>query len=215
MRPTTSKFSSVWDVAVGLDFLSSKQPTESLSIEEMTRKVVMLLALSTASRAQTIASIEVKNIKRSEKRMEIIITKLLKTSRPGKKQPVLIIPKFNQKPELCVASYIEKYLDKTREYRGKEESLFLATKKPFKGVCAQTISKWIKKSLQESGIDTSIFSAHSTRHAATSAAHEKGISLKLIRKTADWSEVSRMFARVYQQPIRLQNPEFAEKVFGL
>lgn len=59
-----------------------------------------------------------------------------------------------------------------------------------------------------------IFSAHSTRHAATSAAYVKGISLETIRRTAGWSQGSQMFARVYNRPIETKE-EFAKAVFQL
>ena len=55
--------------------------------------------------------------------------------------------------------------------------------------------------LKESGVDTSIFSAHSTRHASTSKVNNKGVSVDVIKKTAGWSEKSRVFAEFYNQTI--------------
>ncbi|KAJ8909800.1 hypothetical protein NQ315_015320 [Exocentrus adspersus] len=53
--------------------------------------------------------------------------------------------------------------------------------------------------LSESGIDTGQFKPHSTRHAATSAAFRKGISMDIICKAAGWSQTS-TFARFYNRP---------------
>lgn len=55
-------------------------------MEELSKKTVMLSALSTASRAQTLANIDIRNIKKSQNGLEIPITKLLKTSGPGRRR---------------------------------------------------------------------------------------------------------------------------------
>ena len=48
----------------------------------------------------------------------------------------------------------------------------------------------VKAVLNQANIDTSIFTAHSYRSAATSAAHFKGASVADIMKLADWSSPS-------------------------
>ena len=55
--------------------------------------------------------------------------------------------------------------------------------------------------LQECGIDTHEFTAHSTRHAATSAAFKKVVSVDVIRSTAGWTNESKVFAKFYNTPI--------------
>lgn len=86
-------------------------------------------------------------------------------------------------------------------------------KKPFGSVSAQTLSRWIKFVLGKSGLDTSIFTAHSTRHASTSAASRKGINVDLIRKTAGWSEASNVFASFYNRPL-MSYQSFAEAILN-
>ncbi|CAB0029780.1 unnamed protein product [Trichogramma brassicae] len=60
--------------------------------------------------------------------------------------------------------------------------------KPHRAIGAETVSRWIKEGLRESGIDTSNFTGHSTRHAVSSKALERGIDIDTIRPTAGWSE---------------------------
>ena len=74
---------------------------------------------------------------------------------------------------------------------------------------AATIGHWLQKLMAQAGIDVSIFSAHSTRGAATSKAKNVGVSTADILKTADWSSVS-TFRRFYQKPIK--GKEFGRKV---
>jgi len=61
------------------------------------------------------------------------------------------------------------------------------------------MSRWIKQGLEESEVDSAMFSAHSTRHASTSRAAEKGVALDLINRTAGWTGESRVFANFYNK----------------
>jgi hypothetical protein len=45
----------------------------------------------------------------------------------------------------------------------------------------------LKSVLTSSGVDTSVFSAHSTRGASTSGASQAGVTTQQILSTADWS----------------------------
>ena len=58
---------------------------------------------------------------------------------------------------------------------------------------------WIKSILELSGIDISIFTAHSVRGAATSEALNQGISIPDILKMASWSNESTI-QRFYYRP---------------
>lgn len=52
---------------------------------------------------------------------------------------------------------------------------------------ATTLAKWMLSALEGSGIDTSVYRAHSSRAAASSAMLAKGYSLQQILHRADWS----------------------------
>lgn len=79
---------------------------------------------------------------------------------------------------------------------------------------AQTLGRWIKNVLQKSGIDISIFQAHSVRHASTSTAFIKGVDLNIIRKTAGWSRTSQMFAKIYNRPMVDKENMFANTILA-
>ena len=102
-RPSRAKYDRTWDVNVVLKNLSTWYPLEELS-QKITKTLATLLALVTAHRVQTIASIETQNIIHRQGQIEIEIPNIIKTSAPGKAQPLLLLPYFNQKLELCVAS---------------------------------------------------------------------------------------------------------------
>uniref|UniRef100_A0A6V7IJE1 Tyr recombinase domain-containing protein n=1 Tax=Bracon brevicornis TaxID=1563983 RepID=A0A6V7IJE1_9HYME len=150
---------------------------------------------------QTLALINLQNITKNEDGYEIKIADRIKTSKINKPQPNLIIPFFKEDITICPASAMETYIELTKEIRGKENKLLIAIKKPHKAVGTQTLSKWIKITLIDSGIDTKMFSAYSTQHASTSAAKRNIVTIDSILKTAGWTQKSKTFAKFYDRPI--------------
>lgn len=200
LRPQLPKYTSTWDTNCVLDYLNSWHPNESISLDQLSKKTITLLALTTAHRIQTLSKINIKNIKISSQCICIQIPDIIKTSRPGSMQPVLYLPFFPHKPTICPAKTLSAYLDQTSSLR-KSNHLFVSTKKPHKLVGSQTLSRWVKTTLGLCGIDTTVFSAHSTRHASTSHAHSVGVSVDAIRNTAGWSGNSLVFGKFYKRPI--------------
>ena len=70
---------------------------------------------------------------------------------------------------------------------------------------SSTIACWLKKELELSGIDTSIFSAHSVRGASTSAASASGVTTAEILTAVDWSS---------QSVFDMHDPKFRHAVLG-
>ena len=92
--------------------------------------------------------------------------------------------------------------------------LFISTVRPYKAVSKDTISRWIKVTLDLAGIDVRIFKPHSTRAAATSAAQRKGVKLMDILNVAGWTNET-TFARFYNKPLQsLSETTFPEAVLG-
>lgn len=218
LRTPLPKYSATWDPGVVLNWLSNHYPNEGLAFDLLTKKLITLLALITAHRVQTLSLIRVSNIKLIHNEKFVIkIPDTIKTSALGRSQPLLIIPYFNEKPSICPARTLEQYLKITAQKRQSNcEFLFVSLKKPYKNVCGQSLSRWIKATLQESGIDTSVFSAHSTRHASVSAANKLGVSIDVIKRTAGWTGNSSSFARFYSREVLTESPEsFARSLCGL
>lgn len=161
---------------------------------------MVLLALATAHRMQTLAAINLDNIIEQNEEYSIKINNLIKRSRAGQCQPLLSLPRFSDKPELCLASTLQEYLKVSSPLRGMTKTLILTTKKPYKSATTQTISRRIRTFLVNSGINNK-FKAQSTRHAATSKALKKGVDLSIIKSTAGWSKDSLTFAKFYNRPI--------------
>lgn len=202
LRPVFPKYNVTWDPNIVFNYYNDL-PNDNLNLEMLTRKLVILLALASGQRTQTLSLIRISNIKKLNDRVIITITDIIKTSGIGRIQPIINLPYFLANTKICPATTLNVYIDKTSTHRTPDsDKLLLTFKKPYRSATSQTIARWIKKTLAECGVDTNMFSAHSTRHASTSAAFRSGISVDVIRRTAGWSAQSSVFANFYNRPIQ-------------
>ena len=109
----------------------------------------------------------------------IPIRTLLKQSKSGNYKLSLNLQKYYD-PSLCVVRVLNMYLQRTSLIRGDHNQLFISYYKPFKPVCKDIISRWIKRVMCEAGINTAIFKSHSTGAASSSAAKRDNVPLILI-----------------------------------
>ena len=94
----------------------------------------------------------------------------------------------------------------TSKNRGEIKSLFITQVRPFKPASNDTIARQIREALSKAGIDTSIFSPHSTRSAASSTAKKGHISIRGWR--GGWRSV-KTFGRFYKKEIVERKHDFA------
>ncbi|XP_071640433.1 uncharacterized protein [Temnothorax longispinosus] len=212
-RPPRPRYDCTWDPKAVLDYLSSKANNKTTTLKVLSMKLISLLALVTGHRLQTFALLDIRNIRETAESIEIKVPDRIKTSGPSRKQPCLVLPFYTEDKEICVASTLKSYLERIKDIRGSTNSLFISFKKPFKAVTSQTLSRWIKEILSKSGINTEIFTAYSTRHAATSAARRHGVDLDIIRKTAGWTSNSKTFAKFYNRDIAKASDVFARAIY--
>ena len=95
---------------------------------------------------------------------------------------------------------LKAYIQRTAPIRKDVRSLFLCFKKPYGAASKDTLSRWAKVVLSASGIDTKLYSSHSTRSASSSAAKRGGAPLQEILDTAGWTG-DNVFARYYDKPV--------------
>jgi len=82
--------------------------------------------------------------------------------------------------KVCPLECLKQYLKLTSTLRGNI--------KPYKSASKDSLSRWIKNNtyISASGIDTAIFSPHSTRSALTSLEKKNNIRIETILKTGCW-----------------------------
>lgn len=199
LRPSLPRYSTIWDTTVVLDKLRELSPANSLSLKTLTLKLVLLLALVTHQRVQTLHLLKVEDIVFSGAQVQVKFSELLKQSRPNYHLQPLLLEEFAACKELCVVSYLRIYISKTRVINAHSSRLFVSYKKPHKAVSRDTIARWIRTALAMCGIDTAIFKAHSTRTASSSKS-AKFLPIEKVLKAGGWSNDC-TFRRFYNKPI--------------
>lgn len=195
-RPALPKYSDTWEVDQVLDYFNDLP--DELDLKELTIKLVLMLAILSGQRCQTIHMFNINDMKLTDEKCIFYINALIKQSRPGKHVPPIELSSFLENRKLCVVTTLQLYLEKTKNIRKAENQLFISFSKPYKAVSKDTLARWIKEGLKKAGIDTAKYSAHSTRAATASAASHRGVSVDTIMKAAGWSRKS-TFSKYYKK----------------
>ena len=194
-RPTKSRYSEIWDVNVVLDYMRHMNVNDELSLKMLTLKTVTLVALISSQRAQSIHNICLSNMRVDDDKYVFHLGRI-KQSRPCVKSFFMTLEKYPNEGKLCVYETLSDYLRRTENIRNDSDKVFISYLKPHKEVCKSTISRWIKTFLGIAGIDITMFSAHSTRAASSSAAKASGVPVGEILRKAGWSS-EKTFSKFY------------------
>ena len=89
-----------------------------------------------------------------------------------------------------------------KKLKRQHTQLLISYKDPHKPIATGTVARWIKEGLGKSGIDTTVFAAHSTRSASASLVQSKGLDVTETAKAASWTNC-RTFAKFYEKPIEV------------
>ncbi len=199
-RPALPRYNRIWDVSLVLKYIKSLGENENLTLQNLTLKTTMLLALVSGQRCQTLHALNVQNMALDDNMCTFRIAELLKTTRPGRHLGHVELKAYNDDSCLCVVTALQQYMVVTTPLRNGNNQLLLSYQKPHKPVSTETIGKWIKKVLSQAGINIEFFGAHSTRAASTSAAKAANVPISIIMDAAGWS-TSRTFSKFYDKPI--------------
>ena len=213
--PPQPRYVFICDIQTVLDFANCQRSECDLSDKVLTYKVVILMALSSASTASAIHHLDVRYMLRSEGKFVFTFHKLHKSRKYGKAPPSLEFCEYTEDRDFCVVTTLNEYIKCTyqryAERRGSQ--LLLSFIQPYVEVSSSTISRWIKEALKLAGIDVSIFKDHSTRAASSSKASKAGLSLADILERGSWSSNS-TWQIFYNKQIMNENDLYQKTVFG-
>ena len=118
------KYNNIWPVDTVLDFLSLFWPLDQISLKELTLKLVMLIALTTGQRCQTLTFLDTSEqyMLRNEECFNFALTEHLKQDKPGKVFGNLRLYKYPVR-ELCVYETLDYYLRATKKLRSSSKLL--------------------------------------------------------------------------------------------
>jgi len=198
-KPPRPKYTHSWDVTIVLNYLSSLGPSEDLDHVMLSRKLVVLIALSTLLRISEIGSILFSSISITDSGASFSLGVLRKGQRSGALQTIQISRLSDRIlcPVHCLALY--KYTTDVLRTADHGDRLLIGLYRPFKSVSVSTVGHWIKWVLKRAGVDPS-FTAHSTRSAAASCALSRGVPVDDILRQGNWSSES-VFQRFYHRPL--------------
>ena len=197
LRPPVPRYTIMWDVGKLLKKLRKLSPLTSLSLKELTLKMVALVAIVLAARSQTIVALNVKNMTVEADKFCFTLNTHLKQSRPGYRPPLIELESYSDK-HLCIYRAMTEYLKRTNDLRGGDGQLFISYTKPHKKVCAETVARWIRSTMGMAGINVEDYKAHSVRSATTSKASGLGVPIEEIMRTVGWTN-ARTFATHYKK----------------
>ena len=213
LRPPKVKYLETWDVAQVIDYLKTLGPVQLLSLKMLTMKLAMLIALTNATRAQTLQLMTLKDLKKGSDYFVVQLSGCLKQCRPGRPVPFIFLKSYTPDRRLCVVDTLREYINRTKKLRKNEGSLFISYLKPHAAVTSSTISRWLKTIMSSSGIDVSVFKPHSVRAASTSKAKATSIPIQDIMKIAGWKN-AQTFAQYYHKDIQQREISYASTILS-
>ena len=213
-RTPKPRYADTWEVDRVLDHMRSLGENTMLSDKQLTHKLAMLLALTSANRASEVQGLNLEYMRDKGSYIEFTIHKLTKTRRVGEKPQVITFHRYED-PLLDVTACLRTYLGRTLNWRTtqRHHQLLLGIVAPHKPVCTSTISNWLKQMMDAAGIDITTYKGHSVQSAATSKASTAGVSVEILRK-ASWKRAS-TFQKYYNRGTPGQTDNFAHGVLKL
>ena len=214
-RPPQPRYVHTWDVDVVLEHIKELGENKNLSLKTLSCKLVVLMALTSANRVSEIHALDLRFRYYKSDGVLFKLASLTKKRQLGSSLKECFFSSFGEDNRLCVVQCLKQYESMTEGWRkvdaDKPAPLFLSYIKPHRPVTSQRLAHWVKDLLKEAGVDTEIFKAHSVRGASTSAALKRGLHIKDILDTANWSQES-TFRKFYCRS--LQDNSFAKKVLS-
>ena len=195
VRPPKPRYEYIWDTDLVLTFLQSLQPSD-ITLKLLTLKTVTLLTLLSGQRVSTVHQFRLSQMQRTPAALIIFNIKgLLKHSRQSKRDLPIPFHAFPQNIALCPVATIESYIHARGELVNAEvhDEFLLCYRKPHGPATKDTLSRWVKLVLHQSGVDLNTFSAHSCRSASTSKATTSGVPLEKILMAGQWSSSSTFY----------------------
>jgi hypothetical protein len=157
--------------------------------------------LVTSQRPQVLSKLDITKMKQGSNYFEFALELTdLKQGRCNYRPHTVLLRQFIDNRKLCIFNYLSYYIQRTALVRKDNNRLLLTIKKPFLPASQNTITRWIKSTLNQAGIDTTTFSAGSTRAASASKAQDQGAPISQIMDMGGWSRES-TFRKFYDKPL--------------
>ena len=193
------------------------EPLHSLTLKDLTLKMVMLMAMTQAARIQTLHLLLLVNIAFGKESVSVLLGGNIKQCRPRFNVRNIVFKAYPQDYRLCVVKTMKEYLERTESLRTESGNadgrLLISYIKPHRSVSKDTVARWLKIMLCKCGIDTKRYTAGSIRSASVSKAKALNVPIATIMAKAGWTQEA-TFAKFYNKDIQEGIDQFQEAVLG-
>ena len=152
-KPALSRYSETWDPQIVLNHLKTFPAIDDLSLKQLTLKLVMLMALLSAERVQTLQSLSLEEMSTLPGKYVFRISSVLKqtTAKGGQNRHLLPITFHSYPPDkrLCIVELLSTYLKRTAPLRKETKQLLICHAEPHGPASRDTISRWIKQTMKD------------------------------------------------------------------
>ena len=130
-RPPQPRLAAVWDVQQVIRYIKAMPENTELTTRQLAMKATILTALTCIPRASELHKLDTKYLEIKEDHLTFQIEGRVKHSRVGKKNPPLVLYRFQTDRHLCPVNTILSYLQATKEWRNPENTkVFLSNSHP-------------------------------------------------------------------------------------
>ena len=112
--PVRPNIQGIWDPIVVLELFRRWKPNQSLSLLDLTRKCVVLIALVTAQRVQTLGVLSIKNMTITTQVIAFMVEDRLKQTVEDRETPLIYLPRIPDS-KVCVWACVVCYMLRTRK----------------------------------------------------------------------------------------------------
>ena len=216
LRPPNPRYSMIWNTSVVIDYLQSLH-TNDISLKLLSYKTVMLLTLLSGQRVSTLHYFQIDELQSRESEVIFNVTALLKHDKVSREKEPIIFYAYPHNVQLCPVHINQYRRVRNALVPSTEKAFFVTYGKPHHAATKDTLARWIKDVLSQSGVDTTVFNPHSCHSASSSTAKSSGVPLHKILKSGQWATES-TFYKFYQRQILwsdvTENKEFADNILA-
>ena len=124
INPPAPRYKATWDPHIVLNYLSSLGTGDNLTLKLLSMKLLMLTALVSAQRGQSLHMLDIRFMKEGETQFDFLLPEHIKQSRPRYKPPSVMLKAYPTDKTLCVVSHMKEYLRRTKPLRGDSTKLY-------------------------------------------------------------------------------------------
>ena len=134
-RPPKPRYPFIWDMQLVVDYIKQHWPNNNtLNDKELTFKVTILIALTSASRSLGIKHLSLSSMSTLPHCYKFFYSKLHKGWKAGQQPPSVVFHKFEEDETLCVVSVLNEYIKRSESWRGDKTQLLLSYVAPHREV---------------------------------------------------------------------------------